>query len=215
MKKYIPAFVMLSAIGITLSCTPKEDPGKEDPHKQDPRVEVVEVTVSQDSATLEVGSGISLTASVIPPDATDRVITWSSSNAGVASVSGGYVLAVSDGKATITASAGGKSASCEVTVLPRNVEPTGVSFDQTEITIYVGNTLQLSATVSPSDATDKSLSWSSSDTAVAQVSDSGLVTAVAPGSATVTVSTINGISASVTVSVLINGQNEDYGYEDL
>ena len=133
----------------------------------------------------------------------------------MASVSDGYVVAVKDGNATITASAGGKSASCEVTVLPKKVDPTGISLDKTEATVYVGSTLQLSATVSPSDATDKSVTWSSSDTAVGQVSDSGLVTALAPGNVTVTASTINGFSASVTVTVLMKGQNEDYGYEDL
>ena len=215
MRKYLTALVMLSLAGITPSCTPKDDPHNEDPHNEDPRVEVSEVTISQSSATLEVGSSINLTASVIPSDATDRTITWSSSNAAVASVSDGYVLAVNEGNATITASAGGKNANCEVTVLPRTVIATGVSLDKTEITIYVGNTFQLTATVSPSDATDKSLSWSSDNTEVAQVSDSGLVTAVAPGNATVKACTGNGLSASVTVTVLLKGQNEDYGYEDL
>ena len=83
------------------------------------------------------------------------------------------------------------------------VAVTGVSLDQSSANVDLGDTLQLTATVSPSSATDKSVTWSSSNTSVATVNSSGLVTAVSVGSATITVTTTDGgftDTCAVTVS---------------
>ena len=83
-------------------------------------VAVTSVSMSRTSASLNVGESLTLTATVSPSNATDKNVTWSSSNASVASVSGGTVTAKAAGTATITATAGGKTATCTVTVADKN-----------------------------------------------------------------------------------------------
>lgn len=81
------------------------------------------------------------------------------------------------------------------------VEATAVALDKTELSLKPKGTARLTATVTPSDASDKSVTWASSNTAVATVNDSGLVKAVANGTATITATTSNGLKASCTVTV--------------
>ncbi|MES2734525.1 MAG: glycoside hydrolase family 9 protein, partial [Bacteroidota bacterium] len=87
---------------------------------------------------------------------------------------------------------------------PVNVPVTGVTVSPTTATLNVGQTQQLSATVAPANASNKTVSWTSGNTAVATVNASGLVTAVAAGSATITVTTQNG-SKTVTAQITVNG----------
>ncbi len=79
-------------------------------------VEVESVTLDKTAVTLDVGASTRLTATVAPSDATNKTVTWSSSDASVATVSDGTVTAVAEGTTTVTATAGGKSATCTVTV---------------------------------------------------------------------------------------------------
>lgn len=154
-----------------------------------------------------VGDELQLTATVAPANATNKNVTWSSSDETVATVSStGLVTALKAGTATITVTTvdGSKTATCDLTI--SNVDVTGVSLDQSSATIYVGfavgNTVQLTATVAPSNATDKSVSWESSNTSVATVSSAGLVTAVAVGTATITVTTTDG-SKTATCAITV------------
>ena len=109
---------------------------------------------------------------------------------------------MSAGEATVTASAGGFSASCRVTVSENFIAVTGVALDRTELSLETGQTALLTATVEPADATDKTVEWSSSDETIVTVSD-GTVTAVSAGEATVTASA-GGFSASCRVTVSEN-----------
>ena len=113
-------------------------------------------------------------------DATDKTVTWSTSDASVATVSDGVVTAIKLGSATIRAKAGDKEATCAITVEATPV--TSVTLDQTSASLKVGETVSLTATVKPDDATDKSATWSSSNTSVATVSSTGVVTAKSAGS---------------------------------
>ena len=179
----------LAALFLT-GCTPKEDPitpggGGNGGNGGNTTVAVTEVTLNQTSVTLTVGGTASLTATVSPSNATDKTVSWSSSNTSVATVDNGKVTAVAVGSATITAKAGGKSATCSVTVNAKEVPVTGISLDPTSVSIQVGKTATLTATVTPSDATNATVTWSSSKESVATVSN-GTVTAVAEGSATIT-----------------------------
>ena len=155
-------------------------------------INVTGVSLDQTSLTLKEGDTRTLTATVTPSDATDKSVTWSTSNSSVATVSAsGVVTAKSSGTATITVTTtdGSKKATCSVSVKPK---VTGVSLDNTAISLLVGQTQWLTATVTPADALDKSVTWSSNNTSVATVSSSGLVTAKAIGSATITVRTTDG-----------------------
>ena len=164
-------------------------------------VPVSSVSLSQATAEMLVGETIRLTATVLPDNADDKAVSWASSKTSVATVSSsGEVTAVAEGTTTVTASAGGKSATCTVTVSRKDVPVTSVSLSQETAEMFIGETVQLKATVLPDDAKDKSVNWASSKQSVATVSDGGLVTAVAEGTATITASA-GGKSATCTVTV--------------
>lgn len=164
------------------------------------------VTLSQSSLTLNAGGSSTLTATVTPSNATNKTVTWTTSNPSVATVSGGKVTAVGAGTATITATtSGGQKATCTVTV---RVPVTGISVSRSTLSLTVGATSTLTATVSPSNASNKSYSWSSNNSAVATVNSSGLVTAKANGTATITATTTDGgkkATCTVTVTTPASG----------
>ncbi len=150
-------------------------------------ISVTGVTLSQTEATLTEGESLTLTATIAPDNATDKTVAWSSSNAAVATVdNNGVVTAVAEGTATITAKAGDKEATCVVTVEKKIISVTGITLNRTEATLTEGESLTLTATVAPDNATDKTVAWSSSNAAVATVDNNGVVTAVAEGTATIT-----------------------------
>ena len=105
--------VSLAAL-LFVGCNPQTDPQKDPDVSKD--IPVSEVTLNQASLILKVGQTANLTAKVSPKDATDKTVTWSSSDPSVATVDNGKVTAVAEGSATITAAAGGKSATCSLTV---------------------------------------------------------------------------------------------------
>ncbi len=167
-------------------------------------IKVTGVDVTPDKLTLEVGKTGTLSANVSPSDATNKAVTWKSSNASVAAVSSsGVVTAYKEGTANIFATTvdGNFSDICIVTVANPTVPVTGVTLDKTSVTIDVGSTETLKATIVPSDATNKGLAWTSSNPAVASVAN-GVVTGVSAGIATITVTTIEGAkNATCTVTV--------------
>ncbi|MBR4353150.1 MAG: Ig-like domain-containing protein [Bacteroidales bacterium] len=169
-------------------------------------IEVSGVSLNNSTLSLTVGASETLTATVSPDDATNKTVSWSTSDSGVASVSNGLVTAVGVGTATITVTTedGGKTATCAVTVNP--VEVTSVTLDQDTLSLTKGGTATLVATVNPATATDKTVTWSSNNTEVATVDANGKVTAVGGGSATIT-ATAGGKSATcdVTVTVPVTG----------
>ena len=139
-----------------------------------------------------------------PPNLTEKAITWTSSNPKVATVSNGTVTAVAAGTSTITATTtNGKTATCTVTVNAVNVVPTSVSLSKTNISLEIGKSETLTATVLPSNATEKAITWVSNNTKVATVAN-GKVTAVAAGTATITAKTTNGKTAICQVTVKNN-----------
>jgi uncharacterized protein YjdB len=268
-------------------------------------IPVSSAAVSPTSASLYAGNTQQLTVTISPANATNKNVTWSSSNSAIATVnSSGLVTAVSAGTATITATTqdGNKTASAAITVNPNtsftvyfykpsnwgtgikiyywNALPTGVlanatwpgvnmtdsgngwysytftnvnstnlifndgtnqtadlsrnktgwymnstwydsnpgtgvavtsvSLSPSSASLNAGGTQQLTPTVLPANATNKSVTYSSNNTAVATVNSSGLITAVANGTATITVSTVDGNKTStciVTVSTTSGGGN--------
>ena len=176
-------------------------------------VESVTITgngVTDKKATMTAGGELQLTATVEPDNATNSDVTWSSNNTGVATVSeNGLVTAVGGGTATITATAGEQSAECQITVnvLVRGVTitaPEGTQGGTTEspAALNVDGTLQLTATVTPPNATNNTVTWSSNTPTVATVdSSTGLVTAVSAGSATITAKVDETHSATFQITV--------------
>ena len=166
------------------------------------------VTVTPESATLNVGATKQLTATVAPSTASNKTVTWSTSSSSIASVdSTGLVTAKSAGTATITAKSanGGYTDTCTVTV---KAPVTGVSLSSSSLTLKKNESQQLTATVSPSAASNKNVVWSTSDDKVATVTQSGLVTAIGGGTADITVTTVDGsysAQCGVTVNVPVTG----------
>ena len=172
-------------------------------------IPVSQLSITPETANLHIGENQQLNASVLPDNATNKALTWSTSNSAVATVNeNGLVTAVGAGTATITATTVDDSnltASCTVTVEPNVVLATSIELNQTSANVTEGETLQLTATVMPEDATDKTVTWASSDETVATVDQNGLVTAVAAGAATITASTIDGSDFSASCEVTVNG----------
>ncbi len=158
-------------------------------------IQVSSVSLDKTSFAITEGESETLSAIISPTNATDQSVIWSSSDESVASVSsGGVVTAKAAGSATITVKTndGGKTATCSVTVLAKTVSVTGVSLSESFLSMEEGETRTLTATVTPENATDKSVTWSSSAESVATVSATGEVTAKSVGSATITVKTTDG-----------------------
>lgn len=144
-----------------------------------PKVEPTSVSITSTKEVL-VGNTVTLYPTLTPSNAT-TTYTWKSSNTSVATVSSsGVVKGVYPGKATITVTtSNGKSASCVVTVNP--IIPTSISIPESK-TIKVGETVSLSSSLSPSNAT-ATITWYSTDQSIATVSSSGVVKGVSEGTA--------------------------------
>ena len=150
-----------------------------------PKVDVTEVTLDKAELSLVEGQEAELKATVKPDDATDKTVTWTSSDAAVATVADGKVKAVKAGMAIITAKAGAKVATCKVTVTATVVPVESIKLDKESLEMVEGDKATLTATVTPDNATDKAVTWTSSDEAIATVAN-GEVTAVKEGTATIT-----------------------------
>ena len=146
---------------------------------------VESVSLSADQAEIEAGTSVNILATVYPNNATNKKVTWSSSDESVVTVdSKGKITAIGAGTAIITATAGDKSATCTVTVTAIRVESITLGF--TSHPIVVGAKYQFVATVMPEDATFKTVTWSSSNPSVASVTDEGLVEAKKTGTTFIT-----------------------------
>ena len=155
------------------------------------------VKLNKSKVTIQKGKTVTLKATV-SPSTTGESLTWESSNTKIATVtSAGKVKGLKAGTATITCTSNstGAQATCEVTV-------GYVKLDKTEVVINKGKTTTLTATVSPSSLTDKSVTWKSSNTKVATVTSKGKVKGVKAGTATITcTSNATGLKTTCEVTV--------------
>jgi uncharacterized protein YjdB len=144
------------------------------------------ISLTPATHTMADGTTYALNAAVEPADATNRGITWATSDSTIATVSGGVVTAHNPGTVTITATSQANNAffkTCEITV--NKVDVTGIALSLTTLSLIVNGTQQLSVTFTPSNASDQAINWTTSDANVATVMN-GLVTAVGGGTATIT-----------------------------
>ena len=186
---------------------------------------VTGVKLNVTSLTISVGKNGSLSAIVSPSDATNKAVTWSSSNESVALVSSkGKVVGVGVGSAviTVTTQDGNKTAMANVTVKrassssssgssssggsssgssSKYKKVTKISINSDDFTVKVGNTKSLTYTISPSNATNKKVSWDTSNPSVAKVNSAGKVTGVGAGTAYITIKSVDGVSDKVKVVV--------------
>ena len=181
-----------------------------------PVINVTGVTVSPTSKTIPEGENFSITATVLPSNADNKSVNWTSSAPEIASVDNtGKVTALTPGSTTITATTanGGKTATVSVTVEKKIISVTGIAVDPTSKTVTEGGIFTITAIVLPADADNKSVNWTSSDPAVASVDKTGKVTALTPGSTTITATTVDG-GKTAKVSVTVKKKDGDGGLSD-
>ena len=162
-------------------------------------IPVESITLNATQQSVIIGETFQLTATVLPENATYKTVTWASSNESIATVDqNGLVTALSLGECNITATCQGITATCHITVVP--VQAGSVTLNVTEQSLFIGDTFQLTATVLPENATNKTVIWSSSNQSIATVDQNGLVTALAAGECNIT-ATCQGASASCHIQV--------------
>ena len=166
---------------------------------------VSSISLNKSSTTIYVGNTEQLSANISPSDASDTILTWTSSNSNIASVNNnGVITAISAGTAIVTAATtDGSNLSASCTVFVQNVLATSICLNKTSLTLDKDETAQLVATVYPSNATIKTVTWKSANTSIARVSSNGVVTAVAAGTVTITASTIDGSNLYATCNVTV------------
>lgn len=150
------------------------------------------VDLNASSVSIKIWTTYKLTATFTPSNPTNNKIYWSSSNTSIATVDSNWLVTpVSPGSCTITATTdyGNYTDTCSFTITV--VHTTGVSLDEHSIELEAWNTIQLTATVTPSDTSYPEVTWYSTNTSVATVSNSWLVTYVWDGECTITVTTID------------------------
>lgn len=159
----------------------------------------MQITINQSNVSIEAEETVQLSATLVPEAYADE-IEWATSDEKIATVTEeGVVTAVSVGNAVITASCRNVSATCDVEVLPISVKE--ITLDATTVSMYSSEEYQLTATVKPDNAADKTLIWKSSDESVATVSETGLISAHSVGSAIITAQNGN-VTGSCVVVVL-------------
>ena len=170
-----------------------------------PKKSVSSVTLKKTSLTMQVGKTEILKVTVKPTNAVIKNVIWTSSNTKVATVdSKGKVKAIGKGTATITATAAdgsGKNAACKVTVVKKIV--TGVTIKCKANTVKVKKTLTLTATVQPTNADIKDVTWKSSNTKVATVDSNGKVCGIKKGTVTITATAKDGSGKKDTMKVTV------------
>ncbi len=156
------------------------------------QVAVTGMTLEKKSIEVEKGKTETINAIIAPENATRKGITWTSSDTNVATVTNGVVKGISAGTATITATTkdGNFTDTCEVTVTQNAV--TGVRISEKLIDLGMGYKKQITATVMPDDATDKSVEWTSENPEIATVSDNGTITGKSYGRTVITATTTDG-----------------------
>ncbi|MBQ5723202.1 MAG: Ig domain-containing protein, partial [Muribaculaceae bacterium] len=165
------------------------------------------IALDRTEVSLETSQTTTLVATVLPESATDKSVTWTSSNEAVATVdANGMVTAIAVGEAIITATTtdgSDLSASCKVTVVP--VLAMSIELDKTELDAMEMTEFQLTATVLPENTTNKGVVWSSSDNEIASVDETGLVKMLRVGSVVITATTIDGsdLSASCHITIVV------------
>ena len=219
----------VSAGTASITCTAQDGSDKKatckvtvtDPTPPKPSVvKVAKITLNKTTASVGKGKAMQLTAIVTPTNATNKAVTWKSSNTKIATVSStGKVTAKAAGTVTITCMAqdgSGKKATCKVTVteskppVKPTVKVTKVTLNKKTATLSPKETLTLKATVTPTNATNKGVIWKSSNTKIATVSSTGRVTAKSAGTVTITCTAKDGSGKKATCKITVYNNTQAY-----
>ena len=180
-----------------------------------PVISVTSVTLDKTELVLNAKETGKLNAIIEPSNATNQSVIWSSDNTSVVTVSDGVITAKKPGTATIvvTTNDGSKKATCQVIV--NAIKVNSIKLNNNNVELEIDDTYKLIATVEPSNATNKGVTWTSSNNEIATVSSTGLVTAKKNGTVTITAK-IKDESKSVTatIKVIKEEPNEEVALEE-
>lgn len=167
-------------------------------------VKVTNITLDTRYLRLDAGKKYELNYTVYPYNATDKTLTWTSSNEDVATVENGVITAIGRGSAYITAtSSNGVQTSCYVDVYgeAKPVKVTGIYFSDRQLGLKVGETKAASVLFTPNNATNKSVTYSSLNSSIARVDENGNITGVRPGTVYIYARSVDGPYAYLQVTV--------------
>ncbi len=196
---------------VTVTKKSSSEPPKEE------NIEVTSISFESNNIKLKIGSNYNLRSrmTIKPSNATNKKITWTSSDSSIATVSNGVVTAIKAGTVTVTAkSSNGKTATCTFVITKsgstKEVEVTSISFESNNVNMNVGKLYNLKSrmTIKPDNATNKTITWTSSNTSIATVND-GLVTALKAGTVKVTAKADNGEKATCTFVITKSGSTKE------
>lgn len=183
-RLYLLAIALCCTVFLATSCSDDEE-----------GIRVTNVSLNESELSIVAGQKQILTATITPEDATNKEVIWKSSDESVATVNEtGEVTAISKGDVVITVTTvdGNKTARCLFIVEKATIPVTSVSLNKTELSLFTDKKETLIATITPDEATVKTVTWESSNEAVATVSETGEVTAISVGTATITVTSADG-----------------------
>lgn len=176
---------------------------------------VSEVVLDNDELTLEIGNTTRLEATVLPENASNKQLFWTSSDPNVIMVgTNGLIVANKAGFAIVTASAtdgSNASASCIVKAIEPQVRATSIGLNYNNLTLTKGDSYQLTATFTPANVSTRSIMWSSNSDCVT-VDENGNLTAVRVGTATISASTKDG--SELTVECIVTVEEKDLAAYD-
>lgn len=199
MKKIFAILAVATAIACAFSCKQVEPPF----------YETTGVSLGTTTLSIYPGDVVKVEKTITPSNATSTYTIWTSSNTKVASVDGwGRVAGIAPGNCVITAKTanGGYTATCNVTVKP--ILETGVTVDPAEMTVYYDESGNVTATIEPSNASYKTITWTSEDESVATVDENGKVKGVGLGTTNIVATTKNGKTAKCKVTVAVRMPTE-------
>ena len=164
-------------------------------------IEIESIRFDSEKIFVEKGKSMTLNINIKPIDATNKTVTWKSSNPDVASVNDGVVTALSEGTTTITvATVNGKNAECVVHVINQKISPASISMEFEKLSMEYNQMINLNVNFSPSNTTERQVTWKSSNPNVASVNN-GVITALSEGTTKIIATTANGKSATCVVTV--------------
>jgi len=167
------------------------------------------ISLNTTSVSIINGGTYQIEANIIPSNATNKNLKYTSNNESIVSVTDtGLITGISGGETTITVSTiDGSNISKVIEVIVRQ-QISNVELNTTSVSIINGGTYQIKATITPNDATNKSLSYTSNNESIATVSSTGLITGISGGETIITVSTTDGSNISKSIDVIVREQIE-------
>ncbi len=167
------------------------------------------IKINEGNINLNVGESKNLTVTISPNDATNKSVTWKSSNTNVITIDAkGIVKAIGAGTTQITAtSVSNPNITSTITITSNKVNTTkpvtGIKINEGNINLNVGESKNLTVTISPNDATNKNITWKSSNTNVITIDAKGIVKAIGAGTTKITVTSSSNSKISSTINVTV------------